>query len=163
MRRSTCLRSANGAKATKSSTVKLPKLRSANKNCGPKHIDSNGNGVDGGDDKCNQKFISLVWTIHQHTFLIFCPSYRPRVWECPGQRVCAREQYMMTISKKKRIHNIESTYICCFVRVFGYDFCFYFSFFFYYFFVFISRTEQCALREKKKWFIEYALYIRFLR
>lgn len=60
MRRSTCLRSANGAKATKASTVKLPKLRSANKhNNGAKHIDCSDSG-DGGDDKCNQKYISLV-------------------------------------------------------------------------------------------------------
>lgn len=58
MRRSACLRSANGAKTTKSSSVKLPKLRSSNKNTGPKHIDCNSNGD--GDDKCNQKFISLV-------------------------------------------------------------------------------------------------------
>lgn len=66
MRRSACLRSANGTKATKTSTVKLPKLRSSNRNTnnGTKRFDcsgsSNGDEDSSGDDKCNQKFISLV-------------------------------------------------------------------------------------------------------
>lgn len=78
MRRSACLRSANGTKATtKASTnVKLPKLRSSNRATnnngngnGTKRFDySDGNGNfsdeddSSGDDQCNQKFISLVWT-----------------------------------------------------------------------------------------------------
>lgn len=67
MRRSTCLRSTNGAKATKSSTVRLPKLRSSNKHSGSKHIDYSGNSDGGdGDDKCNQKYISLVCNIRNN-------------------------------------------------------------------------------------------------
>lgn len=67
MRRNTCLRSTNGAKATKSSTVRLPKLRSSNKHSGSKHIDYSGNSDGGdGDEKCNQKYISLVCNIRNN-------------------------------------------------------------------------------------------------
>lgn len=74
MRRSTCLRSTNGAKATKSSTVRLPKLRSSNQHSAAKHIDYS-NGADDGDadDRCNQKFISLVW-IHSNPATSCCCS-----------------------------------------------------------------------------------------
>lgn len=72
MRRSTCLRSTNGAKATKSSTVRLPKLRSSNKHSAAKHIDcSNGDGDSDADDRCNQKYISLVW-IHSNPATSYC-------------------------------------------------------------------------------------------
>lgn len=67
MRRNTCLRSTNGAKATKSSTVRLPKLRSSNKHSGSKHIDYSGNSDGGdGDEKCNRKYISLVCNIRNN-------------------------------------------------------------------------------------------------
>lgn len=73
MRRSTCLRSTNGAKATKSSTVRLPKLRSSNKHSGSKHIDYSGNSDGGdGDDKCNQKYISLVCNIRNNQPATIC-------------------------------------------------------------------------------------------